>query len=178
MELIKQKVDFYDWIKQNTTSSISVVEMGAGFFQNLRYVDSYITKIGIEIWKPYIDNAVFNDCIKIHGNILEYRNLVRDFVLDTVMIIDVLEHFDQETGYKWIDDLKKDFNKILLMLPSGKHEQNSDTTGFGAHEYQTHRSYWYDKDVEKLNFTENIIDDTFHKKQGETGCYFCVWKKK
>ena len=56
-----------EWITNNTIDSKSVVELGAGFFDNLKHVHPNVkTKIGIEIYKPYIDNATYNDCIKIN----------------------------------------------------------------------------------------------------------------
>lgn len=184
MNLIEKKVELDSWINSNTENSQSVVELGAGFFNRLSNVHSSVkTKIGIEIWKPYIDNAKYNNCIKIHGNIKMYKYLLDGYNLDTVMIIDVLEHFNKDDAFKLIENLKQDFNKILLMLPAGKFEQDKDITGFEAHDFQKHRSYWYDDDLEKLNFTENVVDKLFHSYGNRleaglpTGCYFSIWKK-
>lgn len=177
--MIYKSVNLGQWIRENTNTSKTVVELGAGFFDKLEYVDSVVkTKIGIEIYKPYIDNSKFNDCIKINGNILNYRELLMEYNLDTVMIIDVLEHFEMSVGYKLIEALKEDFNKIILMLPVGKYEQNTDVTGLGGHEYQIHRSYWYVEDILKLNFNEDVIDNNFHSSHDlDTGCYFGIWNK-
>lgn len=180
MNIINNSVNLNAWINTKTKNSKSVVELGAGFFNRLSNIDKNISlKIGIEIWKPYIDNAKYNDCIKIQGDIKNYKKLLESYELDTVMIVDVLEHFDKEDGFKLIEDLKQNFNKIILMLPIGRYEQDKDVTGFGAHEYQTHRSYWYDEDALKLNFNENIIDLFFHKNNNGTpsSCYFGVWEK-
>ena len=97
------------------------------------------------------------------------------------MIIDVLEHFEKDVALKLLENLKKDFNKILLMLPIGKYEQDKDVTGFGGHEYQTHRSYWYKDDIPIINFDENIIDEYFHTGRLhlglDTACYFGIWNR-
>ena len=183
--MINGCVNLSQWINENTVGSISVVEMGAGFFNRLADVhNSVILKIGIEIYKSYIDNATYHNCLKFQGDALKYRELLVGYQLDAVLIVDVLEHFEKEVGFNWINDLKQDFNKILLMLPTGKYEQSEDVTGFGAHEYQKHRSYWYVEDIEKLQFGENVIDPVFHPAHyGEkisnidTACYFGVWKK-
>lgn len=170
------------WIEKNTKGSNSVVELGAGFFNRLSAVNKEVNnKIGIEIYKPYIDNAKYNDCIKIEGDILNYDILLKDYEKDTVMIIDVLEHFDKNVGFELIERLKKDFNKIILMLPIGVYEQDKDVTGHGGHEYQTHKSYWYEEDVKKLNFTFDDIDEDYHQSRKkdnlDTACYFGVWEK-
>lgn len=184
MNIINQSINLDTWINQKTKDSKSVVELGAGFFDRLSNVHNTVPiKIGIEIWKPYIDNAKYNNCIKIHGNIKHYKFLLEKYDLDTVMIIDVLEHFDKEVGFKLIEDLKENFNKIILMLPIGDFVQDKDITGFEAHDFQKHRSYWYEEDILKLNFNENIIDLLFHDVNNRkdlglpTACYFGVWEK-
>ena len=179
-----RKIYLNQWITDNTIDSKSVVELDAGFFDKLSYVHSNVkTKIGIEIYKPYIDNAKFNECIKINGNILDYKNLLINQELDTVMMVDVLEHFNKETAYNLINNLKQNFDKILLMLPIGIYQQEFDTFGMDNHEYQTHQSYWYRYDIENLKFNDNIIDLDFHATPSrianslDTACYFGVWKK-
>lgn len=179
------KINLSKWINENTEDSTTVVELGAGFFNRLESTHSNVKfKIGIEIYEPYIINAKYNDCIKIHGNALKFQEYLTEFDYDTALIVDVLEHFEKNVGYDWIEKLKTKFNKILLMLPVGKYEQSTDVTGFGGHEYQTHKSYWYENDIDKLRFDENIIDLYFHPKHhdGElknedTSCYFGVWHK-
>lgn len=173
-----------NWITENTKGSKSVVELGAGFFDKLALVDKDVpTVIGIEIWQPYIDAAKYKDCIMIQGDILKYRKLLKGYDLDTVMVIDVLEHFDKITGYKLMEDLKKDFNKILFFVPIGKYDQNEDYTGYGAHTYQTHRAYYFKKDMEKLGF-EGMYFPKYHAsperlaKKQDTSAFFGVWTKK
>ena len=140
--MIEKKLNFHNWIRENTVNAKSVVELGAGFFNRFSDVHNTVKqKIGIEIYKPYIDNAKYHNCVKIHGDALDYRNLLKEYELDVVMLIDVLEHFDKDVGFELIGNLKKDFNKILLMLPFGLYEQDKDITGFEGHEYQKHRSY-------------------------------------
>jgi len=169
------------WIKENTKESKSVVEMGAGFFDRINIVDKKEKeKIGIEIYKPYIDESKCGQCIKIHGDILEYRELLTGYTPETVMIIDVLEHLEYDDGINWISMLKEDFKKILLMLPIGNHPQVQDLTGHEGHEYQTHRTTWTEEMVKVLEFDEDVIDHNFHSstKEKDSRCYFGIWNKK
>ena len=185
MNLLEKKINLSEWISENTKNSKTVVELGAGLFNRLKDVHSSVPiKIGIEIWKPYIDRAIYHDCIKIHGNLKLYRKLLDGYELNTVMLIDILEHFEKKEAFKLINNLKQDFNKIILMLPSGKYEQEEDCYNLGADDFQKHRSFWYDEDLEKLEFTENIIDSFFHNINGNrqklglpTSCYFLAWNK-
>ncbi len=184
MNISEKKINLSEWISENTKDSNTVVELGAGLFNRLKDVHSSVPiKIGIEIWKPYIDRAIYHDCIKIHGNLKLYKDLLVSYELDTVMLIDILEHFEKEEAFKLIDNLKQDFNKIILMLPSGKYEQEEDCYNLGADDFQKHRSFWYDEDLSMLAFTENIVDSFFHNKNDRqkmglpTACYFLVWNK-
>lgn len=191
MEIINKRVNLNQWINEKTTNSKTVIELGSMFFEKLSHVSSTVeTRVGIEIWEPYIKSdvdhfgkPVFKDCIRIHGDILKYRELVKDYNFDTAMIVDVLEHFDKDVAFKLISDLKEDFNKIILMVPAGEFPQEVDHSGFEAHEYQKHRSSWREEDIEKLEFTEVILDGYFHwnpelaANNMDTGCWFCVWTK-
>lgn len=191
MEIFIQRVVLNNWIRTQTSGSDTVVELGAMFFEKLKHVSPDVkTKIGIEIWEPYIISEVdhfgvpvIKDCIKIHGSVLDYKILLNGHNLDTAMIIDVLEHFDKDVAIEWIKKLKTDFKKIILMVPAGSFPQEIDHSGFGAHEFQKHRSSWYKEDIEKLEFTEVILDDIFHANPEliannmDTGCWFCVWEK-
>lgn len=187
-----RRVNLQQWINEKTQGSTSVVELGAMFFEKLKHVaPSVKTKVGIEIWEPYIKSdvdhfgvPVIKDCVKIHGNILDYKELLKDYNKETAMIIDVLEHFDKDIAFNFIEDLKKDFNKIILMVPAGTFPQEEDHSGFGAHEFQRHRSSWFEEDIEKLGFDEVVLDTLFHANPEliannmDTGCWFCVWTKK
>lgn len=182
---MNRKINLDNWIYENTVDSNSVVELGAGFFRRLGSVHPNVKeKIGIEIYDEYIKNATYHNCIKIHGDALKYRDYVSKNNLDTVLIVDVLEHFNDEDALNLIKNLKEDFKKILLMLPVGVYEQNEDVTGHNGHEYQKHRSTWFKEDILKLNFTNNVFDDYYHansdqrlQKGLDTGCYFGVWIK-
>lgn len=192
MEKIVKRVDLRGWINEKTNGSESVVELGAMFFEKLKHVSPTVkTKIGIEIWEPYITAEVdhfgvpvIKDCIRIHGSVLDYKKLLEGYDLDTAMIVDVLEHFEKEVAFEFIENLKKDFKKIILMVPAGVFPQEVDHSGFGADEYQTHRSSWFEEDIKKLGFDEVILDDVYFinpelvANNMDMGCWFCQWVKK
>ena len=174
------KIELPTWIYNNTATSNTVLELGAGFFGRLGEVHPNVTrKIGIEIWEPYIKNSVCHDCEKILGDALEYESLVNISDIDTILLVDIIEHFDPETADLLLTKLINQFDKVLLMIPEGNHPQTEDVTGYGAHEYQTHRSTWYSENFKKYNPTEILLDPTFHKdnKLKDTGCLFVTWIK-
>ena len=186
MRIIKDRIanpraTVESWVYTNTVDCTSVVELGAGFFNMLKVVNPTVSsKIGIEIWQPYIDNSKCPECIKVQGDVFEYETLVDKSLFDCVMIIDVLEHFEKEKSKVLIERLKEDFRKILLMIPEGYHPQEGDVTGYGAHEYQKHRSTWGAKEIEEdLGFDDVLLYENFHNQEGkDSGCVFAIWHKK
>jgi len=178
-----RRMNLHKWIFMNTEGQDGVVELGAGFFDKLSYVHSDVkTRIGIEIFEPYIKEAKFNDCVKIVGDMRKYRELIpEDMNLTAAMMIDSLEHLTKKDGIELIGKLKEDFELILLMLPVGEFKQTKDVTGYGNHKYQTHRSTWMKDDIKKLNFSINVIDPEFHSDRLQVGlngsAYFGIWRK-
>lgn len=182
MKIIERSIkSFNSWIREKTKGDKSVVELGAGFFNMLAQVSSSVEeKIGIELVQAYIDNAKYNDCIKIQGDATKYRDLLHKCQFETVMIIDFLEHLPMSQGKELINNLKEDFKKILLMIPCGLYDQKEDVTGYNAHDAQTHKSFWYEEDILTLGFQENIIDRNYHignpLAKHDVACAFCVWR--
>ena len=65
------------------------------------------------------------------------------------------------------------------MVPRGVHSQDKDISGFGSHEYQKHRSAWYEEDIEGFGFQKVIVDLSKHI-QGDDkdfGCIYSTWEK-
>ena len=168
------------WIYDNTFGSSCVIEFGAMFFDKLEHVAAP-KRIGIEIWESYIQCATFHDCIKVKGDFTHFEELVAKEDMDCAMFVDTLEHIEQAIAKDLMHRVMVNFNKVILMIPEGVHPQDSDVTGFEAHEYQTHRSTWYITDVMKLGFKEEnitIISDFHDKNDGkDSGCILAVWSK-
>lgn len=167
------------WINQSTANTNTVVEFGSMFFDKLMYTASP-NKIGIEIHQPYIDNSTFHDCKKISGDFRNFEELVDKSEMDCAMFIDTLEHITREEAFELMGRVMKNFNRVILMIPEGNHPMDEDVTGHEGHEWQTHRSTWYAKDLIELGFHEDniILDPVFHSEPGrDTGCLFATWSK-
>lgn len=177
-------MDLNKWISENTRDTSCVVEFGSQFFDKLSYAQS-IKKIGIEIWKPFIISSTYHDCIKINGDFTKYRDYVQPHDFDCAMMIDAIEHINKEAAVSLINEMKVDFNKILVCTPEGVHKQYLDPNNMGADEYQTHRSTWYKEDFEMLGFQDIQIDPIFHNwvklwgafPENNTGGIFATWTK-
>lgn len=174
-------MDLNTWISKNTEGSEIVVEFGAGFFDKLRAVHSSVKeRIGIEAYEPYIAAAQYQDCTKIAGDMRLFKELVDPAKYDTALFVDSLEHISMEDAITLISEVKASFKKILLMIPEGVHNQTTDVTGYGGHTYQTHRSTWYEKDLQQLGFQTVEVDPKFHSGAGPEkaeGCLFAIWTR-
>jgi hypothetical protein len=171
------------WLQEKTAGCRSVVELGAGFFDKLGMLSETVNqRIGIELMGCYIDNAKFKECAILQGDALNYKALLPESCLyDTVLMISFLEHVTMDEGKALIASLKEDFNRILLVVPCGLFDQEEDVTGFGCHEAQTHKSFWYEEDILTLDFQENVVDKLFHKgnplAKHDKASAFCVWER-
>lgn len=171
-------MNLYNWIAENTKNNNCVVEFGSMFFDKLSHTRS-TKKIGIEIWKPYIEAAKYDGCVKIHGDFREFEKLISKEDMDCAMFIDTLEHLTKEDAVILMEKVMNKFNKVLLMIPEGDYPLHKDVTGMGADEHQTHRSTWFLEDIKKLGFKNIIVDPVFHSGSGykNTGCIFAIWNK-
>jgi hypothetical protein len=165
------------WINYHTRDVSVVVEFGAGFFDKLSHVHSNCrNRIGIEAHEKYLEHAKFKVCRMILGDMRHYREFITRDAMICAMFIDSLEHLDEFEAVDLIRQCQEDFHKILLMVPEGKHPQTKDTTGYGAHDLQSHRSTWYKKDLIMLHF-DTFVDPNFHTDPGKDhGCLFGVWR--
>ena len=143
--------------------------------------------MGIEVHKPYLDQAWMPphrsqiprgsppppEVVYIHGDArdeMERIAVKEPKGFDGVMMIDFIEHLEEEDALRLIDLAEKIARKrIWLWLPEGVHPQDADEWGLGGDYWQTHRSTWYAKDLERLGF-DVAVWDGHHKAQiGEKG---------
>jgi len=173
------KIDLVDWLEQNTKDCCIVVEFGSMFFEKLGQVHQNVKKkIGIEIFKPYIDNAKFHDCVKIQGDMRDFSSLVPKRFRDCAMFIDSIEHIEKKDAVKLLKKVQKSFDKIILMTPDGFAPQDEDFMDLGAEKYQTHRSQWSEQDLVELGFQEVNLYPKYHfLKNKYIGCLLAVWKR-
>lgn len=67
--------------------------------------------------------------------------------VDSIYLLDVIEHMEKDVGIEVIDLMKKVARRqIVVYTPFGFMEQHEDAWGYGEHDLQTHRSGWYPED--------------------------------
>ena len=188
------RTNLQDWILTETRGCETVVEFGAGSFRRLEGVHPSVKRrVGIEISQVYIDASLdMKNTLKIKGDMRKFENLIADTYYDPLlrkdspmnlhdcaMFIDSLEHLTKEDAIDLMSRVIAKFNKVILMIPEGNHPQTTDVTSHGQHEYQTHHSTWFEKDIRAMGFEDVIVDEYFHKGAvGKAdGCIFATWEK-
>jgi 2-polyprenyl-3-methyl-5-hydroxy-6-metoxy-1,4-benzoquinol methylase len=138
----------------------SILDVGAGFGKYGVLCREYL-----ELWdgrQKYSDFRKRIDCIEIFNEYitsihkLVYDNIYVDDAVsvlgrldaryDLVLMIDVLEHFDKETGKNLLRDALEKCGGILVSTPKKVSAQGNV---FG-NQFETHRSQWSKNDLSKF----------------------------
>lgn len=103
-----------------------------------RYDDRKVRIDGIEVFQKYItpvhdfiyDQVYIGDAIDVLPNLKA--------IYDLVLIIDVLEHFDDKNGMRLLEECNERGRNIIISTPKDMLPQKSV---FG-NPYETHKSHW------------------------------------
>jgi len=78
-------------------------------------------------------------------------------MVDTILMLDVLEHLTQEDGLAvldWATAVARE--QVVVFTPNGFKEQTTDVWGLGGHAWQTHRSGWRPRDFPGWTISEPL----------------------
>lgn len=158
--------------------AFTALEVGPGVRPiNLREFE-YI--ICVEPFKPYLriltERYRGSNVIPIHGT--APRDLARfaDQSVDSVFLIDVVEHLEKDAGLQTIKECERIARKsVHVFTPLGFMEQHvgaldDDGWGFSGNILQTHLSGWEPDDFEDWRI---LIHPTYHTT--ETGNHGAMW---
>lgn len=173
MPLVSDSPTLQKWIHDETLGAGCVVDLGAGFFDKLRYVPPMARKIGVEVFPAYLGFSP-PGVKAILGDIRDWDVHLKHDDCDVAMLIDVIEHMSKADGVRLLCGLKEVFRKILVMTPDGFVEQNSDVTGY-ENEWQVHECGWTTEELEAEGFTVELKVD-FHPHLG-LGALFATWTR-
>jgi hypothetical protein len=79
--------------------------------------------------------------------------------VDSVTLIDVIEHFEKKMGYEVLRQAEKIADrKIIVFTPRGYFKQKEvDHYGLGGEKFQRHRSGWDVEDFEQLGYNITLF---------------------
>ena len=168
-----------------------VLDIGCAF-RPQQYVDAR-THICCEPYKEYMDRLQLET-----ADASKYVYLSTDFTgaielfpeqsVDTIFMVDVIEHIDREIGQAGLVRLKKIArSQVIIFTPLGHMDQDpgddgKDPWGMGGVEWQKHRSGWLDTDFPAAEGWTTVGCRDFHTLDGygnplETpvGAFWAIW---
>ena len=137
----------------------SILDVGPGFgkygFLAREYLEVWEAKKGyckferridcVEAYERYItplhkfiyDNIYIGDALELIGKIA--------YTYDLLLLIDVLEHFDKESGAKFLKKIAKKSKFFIISTP----KQFIEVKSVFGNQYEIHRSKWSSKELEQ-----------------------------
>lgn len=153
-QVIKNK-DFQNIVKYIIYNSYSILDIGCGIGDYLKYTNNNQRVVGVEPHLPYILKAreVAPWVEYVNKDALDFFSST-DEKFDCILLIDVIEHLEEDDAIKLVEEAKKHCKGIIFsQIPIGIHEQNEDVWNLGGEFWQTHRSTWVPENIDKLGFS-------------------------
>jgi hypothetical protein len=151
MHLDRRNLKVTQWLQNELSDCQTVLDLGCGQSSLLQYVKGLKSSVGVEYWRPYIEESMK------HGIHTEYVNI--DILslkypansFDSVILIDVLEHIKKEQALELIQRMQQwAKKKVIILVPNGFMPQG-DAYGDG-NEKQHHVSGWTVGELESLGY--------------------------
>lgn len=158
--------DFLVTINELLSDSRTVLDVGCGVGATLAEFCCPI-KIGVDAHRPYLEHAQCSDqFVKINFRAERLSELFLPNSVDSVTLIDVIEHFEKETAFEVLSQVEKiAAKKVIIFTPRGFFRQlDIDHYGLGGETYQRHRSGWEVEDLQKRGYNI-IIFSKFHDRR-------------
>lgn len=127
----------------------SVLDLGCGPSSPLQYCKNIKYSVGVETFKPSLEESKKR---KIHTEYIEKKIEEVDFpqkCFDAVILIEVLEHLPEETGYAMLKKAEKwAKKKVIVSTPNGFLPQKA----LDGNPFQKHLSGWSIETMKGLGF--------------------------
>lgn len=151
---IVEHKEFLAAINDLLLGSRSVLDIGCGVGSTLKEFCCPI-KIGLDIHRPYLEKAKGDGAFILLNLPAERLNeVLLPKSVDSVTLIDVIEHFEKKVGYEVLRQAEKiATQKVIVFTPRGFFKQKEvDHYDLGGESFQRHRSGWEIEDFEQLGY--------------------------
>lgn len=143
----------YKLIQKNDT----VLDLGCGIGHNLKNI-RYKIIFGVDVYdyeKKYLTNC--KNAFFVQANIIDCLDFLPK-IFDTILLIDVIEHLEKESGAKLLEKIDTNFSysKLVILTPAVFSDNKENTTNKKNwsydNEHNLHLSLWTKKDFLERGF--------------------------
>lgn len=119
----------------------SVLDMGCGESSPLVHIKKHFTSVGVDAYRP---SLVKSNKLKIHDryiccDLLSIDKKIKIKSFDTVILLDVVEHFPKRDGLWLLKQAERIARKkVVVLTPNPYYRQDE----LGGNPYQLHKSSW------------------------------------
>lgn len=155
--------DFLVTINELLSDSHTVLDVGCGVGTTLKEIRCPL-KIGVDVHRPYLEKAEpGKQFIKLNFTAERLNEIFLGNSLDSVTLIDVIEHFEKEVALDVLRQAEEiAAKKVIVFTPRGFFQQiEVDHYGLGGESYQRHRSGWEAEEFQKLGYNV-VIFSKYH----------------
>lgn len=149
--------NYKDWfLYWNLTHQLkkcdSVVDLGCGECSPLVHVRKHFMSIGVD---GYLPSIIKSKKLEIHdryiySNLLSINRKIKPKSVDVVILLDVVEHFLKQDGFRLLRAAEIIARKkVVVLTPNGFYSQDE----LGGNPYQVHKSGWSIRDFKKRGYT-------------------------
>ncbi|KJR45340.1 hypothetical protein UF75_4276 [Desulfosporosinus sp. I2] len=160
--------DFLSTINELLSDSHTVLDIGCGVGETLKEFCCPI-KIGVDAHRPYLERAKYAEqLIKLNFRAEHLSELFLPKSLDSVTLIDVIEHFEKEVAWDVLRQAEEiAAKKVIVFTPRGFFQQlDVDHYGLGGESFQRHRSGWEVEDFQNCGYNV-VIFSKFHDQKNK-----------
>jgi len=159
--------DFLDTINKLLSDSRTVLDIGCGVGETLKDFSCPI-KIGVDAHRPYLEHTKDGGFIKINFTAERLSELFLPKSLDSVTLIDVIEHFEKGGALDVLRQVEEIAAKrVIVFTPRGFFQQlDVDHYGLGGESFQRHRSGWDVDDFQNRGYNI-IVFSKFHDQKNK-----------
>lgn len=153
------QIEFSEEIKKYIIKTNVVLDIGSGvrpqtFFSPKVHICIEPFKQYRDIIKPYFPNK--SSFIFLKDDALNSISILDDLSVDTIFMLDVLEHLTKAEGIKLLNEVERVARKqIIIFTPYGfypmhfKKKDQKDGWGLDGNDVQEHKSGWTPNDFDK-----------------------------
>ena len=162
--------EFLDTINELLSESRSVLDIGCGVGETIKDFCCPI-KIGVDAHRPYLEHSKSKygeQFVKLNFRAERLSELFLPKSLDSVTLIDVIEHFEKEVAWDVLRQVEEIASKrVIIFTPRGFfHQREFDHYDLGGESFQRHRSGWEVEDFKDRGYNI-VIFSKFHDQKNK-----------